>query len=67
MLLTCRAAMAGLSGGLAALKVAPAGVSSCAGAVAGIDAGQFCRLRTDRGRSLGRDRQEVGRRSGLMI
>jgi len=39
MLSTRRAAIAGLSGGLAALKVAPAGVSSCTGAVAGIDAG----------------------------
>ena len=67
MLLTCRAAMAGLSGGLAALKVAPAGVSSCAGAVAGIDAGQFCRLSEDRNRSLGGDRPDVGRRTGLMI
>ena len=67
MLLTCRAAMAGLSGGLAALKVAPAGESSCAGAVAGIDAGQFCRLSEDRNRSLGGDRPDVGRRTGLMI
>ena len=32
----------------------------------GIDAGQFCRLHQDRGRSLGRHRQEFGRRTGMI-
>jgi hypothetical protein len=37
----------------------------CAGAAGGFDAGQFCRLHQDRGRSLGRHRQKFGRRAGM--
>jgi len=63
MLLTRREAIAGCCGGLALLR----GPSALAEASYPnqTDAGQFCRFRQDRGRSLGGHRPRVGRRAGM--